>query len=149
MTITAARVRPTATARRWGYVVAVIVNAIVFYAANVWPGWQALPFVTADMALVIGFVNASILASLAANVVYLVSDPPWVKALGDLLTSTVGLVAAVRMWQVFPFDFAAGAFDWAPVVRVLLLLCIVGGAIAIVVAVARFFRSSQNQPDMR
>jgi hypothetical protein len=141
MTLTAAPRRPAVAARRFGYLVAVLVNAVLLYATNSWPGWEALPFLTEDMRLVIGLVNASIAVNLAANVVYLVRDPSWLKALGDMLTTTVGIVALLRIWQVFPFDFGGSSFDWTLVVRIVLGIAIVGSAIGIVAAFVSFVRS--------
>jgi uncharacterized membrane protein YesL len=113
----------------------------LLYAANVWPGWEAVPFLTEATVLVIGLVNASILVNLAANLVYLMTDPPWLKALGTMLTTAVGILAMVRIWQVFPFDFDGASFDWSLVVRILLGLGIVGGAIGIIAAFVSFVRS--------
>jgi len=134
MTHIATQRRPAVGARRAGYLVAVLVNAAMLYAVNVWPGWESVPFLTEGMRLVIGLVNLSIVVNLGANVVYLLRDPPWLKALGDILTTAVGLVALVRIWQVFPFDFDDGSFDWTLVVRVLLGVGIVGSSIGIGVA---------------
>jgi len=130
---------PAVGDRRVGYVVAVLVNAAVLYAVNVWPGWQALPFLTEDMRLVLGLVNASMLVSIVANMV--VADPRWLKALGDIVTTAVGIAALVRMWQVFPFDFSGSSFDWALVVRVAMGVAIGGSAIALVVAFVSFVKS--------
>jgi hypothetical protein len=142
MTLTeTASKRPAVGDRRVGYVVAVLVNAAVLYAVNVWPGWQALPFLTEDMRLVLGLVNASMLVSIVANMVYFVVDPRWLKALGDIVTTAVGIAALVRMWQVFPFDFSGSSFDWALVVRVAMGVAIGGSAIALVVAFVSFVKS--------
>jgi len=142
MTLTeTASKRPAVGDRRVGYVVAVLVNAAVLYAVNVWPGWQALPFLTQDMRLVLGLVNASMLVSIVANMVYFVADPRWLKALGDIVTTAVGIAALVRMWQVFPFDFSGSSFDWALVVRVAMGVAIGGSAIALVVAFVSFVKS--------
>ncbi|HEY5881484.1 MAG TPA: hypothetical protein VIU11_21420, partial [Nakamurella sp.] len=97
--------------RRGGYVGAIVVNAIMLYLINVWPGWAVLPFLTDDLRVVLPWINASILTSIVVNVGYLVADPRWVRALGSIVTGVVGLVATVRMWQVFPFDFAGSAID--------------------------------------
>src|SRR4051812_44953167 len=102
------RKRPSAAARRAGYVIAVMVNAAMLYGVNRWPGWDAVPFLTNDTELVLGFVNASILVSLAANALYLVRDPRWLKALGDGVVAAVGVATSVRVWQVFPFDVSSG-----------------------------------------
>lgn len=48
---------------------------------------------------------------MVANLVYLLHDPRWLKALGDVVTTAVGLVAVLRMWAVFPFDFGDSSFD--------------------------------------
>ncbi len=141
MTLTEVPKRPVVAARRAGYVVAVLVNAAILCAVNVWPGWQALPFLTDDVSLVLGLVNASILVNVVANMVYVVADPRWLKALGDVLTTGVGLAALLQIWRVFPFDFSGSSFDWALVVRIAVGVAIGGSAIAIVVAVVSFVKS--------
>jgi hypothetical protein len=73
--------------------------------------------------------------------VYLVRDPDWLRAAGDLLGLSVGVVAMLRIWEVFPFAFGAGPVDWALVVRVLLVLGITGSGIGILVAVVRLVKS--------
>jgi hypothetical protein len=138
MTLTAAPKRPAVAARRFGYVVTVLVNAALLYAANGWPGWEAVPFLTGDTRLVIGMVNASIVVNIAANLVYLPRDPSWLKALGDMLTISVGFVALLRIWLVFPFDVGSGSFDWTLVVRIALGVAMVGSAIGIVAAFVSF-----------
>ena len=94
-----------------------------------------MPFLTADTALVIGLVNASIVVTLFANAAYLITDPPWFKSLGSVLTSTVGFLAAARIWNVFPFDFGGTAVDWAFVVRIVLALAMIGSVIAVIVGI--------------
>lgn len=135
------RKRPPVATRRVGYVVAVLVNAALLYGANVWPGWETLPFLTEDTSQVMPMINASILVSVVANAVYVLRDPRWLKALGDVVTTAVGLAAVLQMWQVFPFAFDDGGFDWALAVHVLLGIAIVGSIIGIVAGLVTFFRS--------
>ena len=139
---TPTRTRPSRTQRRVGYVVGAFVNALVLVAVNWWPGWDALPFLTDDFRLVLGWVNASIVVGLLANLLYAVADPPRVRAGGDLVQNLVGLAAMVRLWQVFPVHFAPGGFDWELVARVFLGIGIGGASIAIVVALARLVRGA-------
>lgn len=129
--------RQSLAARRFGYGVAVVVNVVLLLAINWWPGWQAVPFLTPDTELVIGFVNASIVASLLANLVYLARDDTWLRSAGDLVTVTVGLVALLRTWQVFPFDFGGAGFDWALVFHLLLGVALAGSAIGILASAIR------------
>lgn len=129
--------RPGPGVRRFGYVVAAAVNAALLYLVNVRPGWDAAPFLTDATTSVLGAVNASIAVGLVANLVYLAADPVRLRALGDAVTTSVGLYAMVRVWQVFPFDVTDG---WTTVLRVLLAVGMAGSAIAVVAAVVRLVR---------
>ncbi len=147
MTQTVISERSAVGARHFGYVVGALVNVALLYLANIWPGWEAVPFLTAETLLVMGLVNASIVSNIVANAVYLVSDPPWLQALGSIVTTTIGLLAITRIWQVFPFDFGGGSVDWSLVVRVMLIISIVGSVIAIVVAFVKLVRCLAARTD--
>jgi len=133
--------RPTAAARRLGYGVGAVVNVALLYAVNIWPGWEVLPFLTAGTASVLVLVNLSIISNLTANAVYLVYDAAWLKSLGTVLTTTVGMITLVRIWQVFPFDFGDSSFNWQLVTRILLIIGIVGSDIGIIVAFIAFVKN--------
>jgi hypothetical protein len=147
----APKARPGRAARRFGYLVALAVNVAMLYAVNRWPGWDAVSFLTDDMSRVVDWVNASIVVGIGANVVYFVRDPRWLKALGDLLTTTIGIVVLVRLWQVFPFDFPDGSVDWALIARIVLVVGIAGSAIGIIAALVSFVRAvaGPSGPTMR
>jgi hypothetical protein len=108
-----------------GYVITIMINAAMLYAINRWPGWSAVPFLTMDTVLVLGWVNASIVAGAIANSGYVAYDAPWFKALGDIVTTVVGLCALVRIWQVFPIV----ASDPWPLVARLVLAVAIGGSL--------------------
>lgn len=131
------RQRPSRAARRFGYAVACLVNAALLYAINRWPGWEAVPFLTDRTTEVLTAVNASLVVGIVVNLVWVWADPPRVRALGDALTTLVGLVALVTVWRVFPVDLSAG---WEAVARLLLVLGIVGSLIAVVTALVRLGR---------
>jgi hypothetical protein len=116
--------------------VAVLLNGALWYAVNRWPGWSAVPFLTPDTEQVLAWVNASILVTLVANLVYLARDPRRLRALGDLATTSVGLVALIRVWQVFPLDVDSDTSGWGLVARVLLGIGIGGSVIGILTAFA-------------
>ncbi len=137
MTVTTPHRRPPVGARRTGYIIAGVINALLAFLINAEPGWSALGFLTADTRQAVGLVNLSLVAGIAANVVYLVRDTPRVKALGDLITTGIGLAATVRIWQVFPFDFAGYTWDWARLVRIALVIAVIGAAIGLVIQVVR------------
>jgi hypothetical protein len=144
MATTASRQRPSVAARRSGYVVAAVVNGLVLYLVNRRPGWEVLPFLTPETTKVLGLVNASIIAGIVTNLVYLVADPPRLRSLGDLVTTGIGLAAMVRIWQVWPISFEPGGFPWDTVLRWLVGIGIVGSAIGIVVALVTLVRGTHR-----
>ena len=132
--------RPPVVARRFGYGVAAVVIAAMWFAINVWPGWQEVPFLTDSTTLVLPLVNVSLIAGLVVNVVLAVLDPPWLKSLGDLITASIGLVVLFRVWQVFPFDFNGYSFNWDVLARFVLVVAVAGSIIGILVQLASLIR---------
>ena len=139
MTTTEAK-RPSTASRRAGYVIAVVINAVLLWLIHVWPGWDVVPFLTADFESVLWLVNLSLIVTIALNLIYLVRDPKWLTATGAIVTTVIGLVAAVRMLQVFPFDFDDSDI-WPVVFRVLLWVAIVGSVIGIITNLVTLVRS--------
>lgn len=147
MAVTTAQRRPSVTARRFGYTVAMAVNAVLLYLVNVSPGWDAVPFLTHDTTQVIGWVNASIAAGIIANALYLAMDQRWFRALGDITVTAIGLVALVRLWQVFPFTFHDDGVPWHLITRWVLAIGMVGSGIGIITNLVAFVRSLVTRDD--
>ncbi len=138
--------RTGTASRRVGYAVAAVVNAVLLFLVNRSPGWEAVPFLTDRTAEVIPIVNASLVVGIVANLLYLVRDPVWLRAAGDIVTTGVGLAALVRIWQVWPVDLTSG---WDLLARVLVGLGVVGsmiGILAAVVRLTRWFAGSPSSP---
>lgn len=131
----------SAAFRRLGYLISIIINGALLYLINESPGWQAVPVLTPSTTQVLGIVNLALAVSLAVNVVYLAYDARWLRALGDLATTSIGLAAALTIWQVFPFAFHGSAAGWSVVARVLIMVAIVGSCIAILVNLVRLGRT--------
>ena len=126
--------------RRIGYSVAILVNLALLVLVNVWPGWQAVPFLTPETAEVVPYVNASILVSVLVNIVFLFTDSARVKALGDLMTGAASFVATWVLLAVFPFDFSPYAFPWEFLAWGILILALLGTGIGMVVNLVRLVR---------
>jgi hypothetical protein len=105
----------------------------VLVAANVWPGWDAVPFLSDEVPLVLGLVNLSLVATIVANVVYVAADPPWLTAAGELVLSVISLAVAWRVAAVFPFDFTGLGYDLTTLARAAVVVALVASAIAVVV----------------
>lgn len=149
MSALTAKRSPSTAARRFGHTVAAAINIVLLYLINVRPGWAAVPVLTDDMVDVLPLVNASLTAGIAVAVVELVRDPPWLVALGGMITTAIGTVTVLRMWQVFPLDFGHGSFDLALLARVLLAVAVIGSIAGFAVQVAALAGALRAGPAMR
>lgn len=137
---TPAHPRPHTVAHKFGYLIAITVNAALFYLINVEPGWQVLPFLTPETPQVLGLINFSLVTAIVINTVYVLYDAPWCKALGGFLLATIGLAVLQRMWVVFPFAFTGG---WPVLlIHALLVVAIVGTVMAMIVDLVLLLRHS-------
>lgn len=145
--VTDVRIRPAAT--RFGYMVAIIVNAAMLVVANNILDWGWLPFLTDDFGRLLWIIDFSLLASIVVNAIYLGYDPAWFKSACQIGLGGISLAVAIRMFQVFPFDFSGYQFNWEPLTRFVIFLAIVGTGIAIVSEVAKLARGSSSKPQLR
>ncbi len=128
---------PTSAARRFGYAIGAVVNLVLMFVIYVWPGWEAVPFLTDDTTQVLGLVMVSLIVGVATNLVYIVADPPLLRTLGDVLSTGIAVAVITRTLRVFPFDFGDATFDWALLTRTLLVLLIIATSIGLVAQMVR------------
>lgn len=126
---------------RSGNVGSAVVDGVLLYGINIWPRWQVLPFLTADMGRVLDLINATLIAGIIVNVVCVVIRSRALLALGNLVAMGIGLAAMLRLWEVFPFDFGSSWAGWPVLVRVFLALGILGSIIGAIVEIVNLFRS--------
>jgi hypothetical protein len=130
----------TTGARRVGYAFSALVTLAIAWAVNVWPGWEAVPFLTEETSEVIPLVNLSLLVGVLTSILYMVLDPPWLKALGALASSAISLAVVTRTFTVFPFDFGDDASLWEPLTEGFLIFLIVALALAVLVQGVSFLK---------
>jgi hypothetical protein len=126
------KVEPSRTGRRIGYVIAAAINVALLYFVNNLLNWDLSPFLTDDFERVIPLINVSLVATIVVNVIYLFFDRRWFKSLTQIGLAGIAMAATVRLYRVFPFDFSAYDFAWATLARAVLIIAMVGMAIAIV-----------------
>jgi hypothetical protein len=132
---------PSVGVRRGGYALALTLNLVLLHLVNVAPGWQAVSFLTERTSEVIWLVNLSLIAGVVTNGVYAAVDLAWVRALGEALSTVVGLASLVLIWRVFPFTFDTSSVPWDLVARWVIGVGIFGAIVGIIAALVRFIRA--------
>ncbi|MCX6808834.1 MAG: hypothetical protein NTW50_04180 [Candidatus Berkelbacteria bacterium] len=123
--------------RHFRYVVAVIINAVLFWFFNNLANFH-IPFLAASYTNVLFVLNLSIGLTILANLLLIIHDGHWFRGFLRLIQHSLSLVFVATLYVVFPFDFSVyqGA-NFDSIVHILLLIGIVGTAISIIV---EFFR---------
>jgi uncharacterized membrane protein YfcA len=135
-----------APVRRVGYVVAIVVNAALVFVVHHLLGWGWPRFLTPRFDEVVPIITLSLVASIIANAVFVFFDPDWLKALAGSITSAIGFVAALRLYQTFPFDFSTYERDWSTLTRLVVILVMLGAAIGVVVESGRLLTPRHGYP---
>jgi len=130
--------------RRAGYVVAVVVNAILIVVAREIPTW-GLSFVTPSFGDVLPAIERSLVATMIANAIFFSYDIAWFRHLAQAVLNAFALSATLALRRVFPFDFGTPARD--DLARLALLFVIILLLIAIVVEIAQTVASAFRPAD--
>jgi hypothetical protein len=136
--------RPVST--RFGYVVAIVVNAAMLVIVNNILDWGWAPFLTDDFAQIVWLLDLSFLGAIVVNAVYLGYAPPWFNSVSQIGLGVISMAVAIRTFQVFPFDFSGYQFNWEPLARFVIVLTMVAVGISIVVETAKLVRSGATHP---
>jgi hypothetical protein len=132
--------RPSRTARQVGFGIAAGINALLLYLVNVTPGWEWVTFLSEDFTRVLGVLNASLVVALVVNLLWMVADPMWFRALGQVVQSAVGLAVVLTALDVFPFDYSDWAFDATWLTRLVLVVAAVATGIGLLVQLVTLVR---------
>lgn len=124
--------------RRFGYLVAIGINAVMLSIANHLLEWDWPSFLTDEFNDVLGIITVSFVATMIANAMFVVFDAPWFKSLANAVTAAIAIAVAWRMLQVFPFDFTGYDRDWSDVARIVLVFAMLGAAVGCLVEMVRF-----------
>jgi hypothetical protein len=128
------------TGRRVGYGIAAGINGLLLYLVNVSPGWEAVSFLTESFASVVGLLNASLAVGLAVNLLWIVADPPWLRSLGQVVQSGLGLAVVLTLLDIFPFDVTINDLDLAWLLRFVLIIIAIATGIGLLVQMGMLVR---------
>ena len=119
-------------AKRFGYLLAAVLNGVFLWIAHQLLDWEWPGFLTPEFDDVLPIITFSFVVSIAANLVYAWRDTYPIKPVGEMATAAIGFAVALRTWRVFPFDFSGYDADWTWLARLVLVAVMVGTAIGFV-----------------
>jgi hypothetical protein len=127
--------------RRFGYLIAIALNAAFLVLVNNLLEWDLSPWLTDDFELALPLISAALIATIVVTAIYMFFDARWFKSLTQIGLAGISLAATLRLYRVFPFDFSAYEFPWNTVARSVLIIALVGTVISIVTETVKFIRA--------
>ncbi len=122
--------------RRSGYIAEAAVDAVLLYVISGSLVWTLLPFLTEAFVAPRAVMQISLLASMVANLAFVVYDGGWFRHLAKVGLAVLAFAATYSLLTVFPFAFDNSGID--AMVRIGLVIALFGIAIGAVVEVFQF-----------
>ena len=130
--------------RRFGYLVGIAVSAGILYVVNHLLEWDIVPFLTTYFDQLLPIINASLVASIVVNAIWVMYDAMWIRSTGQIVLNLISIGVLTLTFQVFPFDFSPYSFDWEPLLKVLLVFVVLALVIATVVEIVKLISAIVN-----
>jgi hypothetical protein len=131
----AARAAPAAGAgagaRSGGYLLTIVINALLLYVVHHLVAWD-VRFITPAWNDVLWAVDVLLQATIVANVLFLIYDARWFHSLLQVVPAGAAVLALWWMYQIFPFDF--GSVGMNDLARLGLVMLTIAAAIGTLVA---------------
>ena len=130
-----------ALGRRIGYGIAVGINLVMVWVVYNVLEWGWPPFITEDWTRVRGVVAMSMIVAIIVNAAFILFDPRWFRGIGEAISGFASLIASLRVFSVYPFDFSPYAGPWDFLAKFILVVAIVGTVIGIVTNLGKAIRA--------
>jgi hypothetical protein len=126
-----------------GEFIGAIIGLVVVNSFAYWRGWTH-GVVLDSWVNILWAANLSLITQLAGYAILVVYRPARLYSFIEMLMAATGLISVVVFYQVFPVDFSQLVGSWLNVLlRVVMILGIIGSAIAILVHLIRTVAGTQ------
>jgi len=128
--------------------IAAIVSFFMLLVFNAHAAWRPLlgGVVTDAYLDVLWALNLGCLVHIVGNLVLYLARPWWLRRLMDVVFAIAGLIGAIVLYGVFPFDFARFGGGVDVLAHVALFLAVVGTSVAIFVNLVRLALGEGSSP---
>lgn len=119
---------------------AIVGNMLALVLVNTHPLWRpwTAGLVTGAWADVVAALSLACAVAIMGHALLLVSRSPLLRRFVACVSAAASLASGLVVYAVFPFDFGALGMGWFdPLMRLILLIALLGGAIGLVVQVLR------------
>ncbi len=126
-------------ARRFGYLITILVNFALIYAAQNLLNWN-VPFLTNRFTECLWAINLSLGATIFVNFIFLVFDRRWFRSLMQSFTNVFSFISGYVFWRVFPLQLPENIVRWVNLALIILLVLILLSILTELLNAIKFYR---------
>jgi hypothetical protein len=131
-------------ARRIGYIFVIIIMIIILYLVRNYDKW-GFYFLTDDFRKCLFYIELSIFATIAANILFIFYDNRWFKHMVQAATDIAGGLSLIMIYVIYPLNIDGGAWDKWIKIGLLVLFCLT--VISIIVNLIKGIRYLVSEPE--
>ncbi len=131
-------------ARKIGYVVVVIIMFVILYLVRNYERWH-LPFLTPDFERFLFYIEISIYATIAANILFIFYDNRWFKHLAQVVTGIAGALSVIMFYVIYPLNLADAT--WNKWIRIGLLIIFGFSILGIIIDLVKGIKYLVTEPE--
>ncbi len=130
-------------ARKFGYVVTILVNLALIYIANNLLGWE-LPWLKTTFVQCLWAINLSFAVTIFTNFVFLFFDRRWFRSFMEGICNVFSFISGYIFWRVFPLDLSPAIAHWVNLGLILILVFTLISILASMMRAIRHYRRDEG-----
>jgi hypothetical protein len=131
-------------ARKFGYIVAIVIMIVMIYVLRHLRQW-GVNFLNEDWENCLVYIQLSIYATIAANVLFIFYDNRWFKHLIQGITNIFGALSVIMIYVFFPLIIQDET--WVKWIKIGLLILFGLTIIGVIVELIKGFRDLARNPE--
>ena len=136
--------KKSSPARKIGYVFAILFMILFLWIVRHLQDW-GITWLNEDFDKCLFYIELSLYASIAAQVLFIIYDNKWFKHLIQAATNVFGALSVIMLYVIYPFTFSDA--HWSKWVRIGLLIVFVITVITIIVELVKGVKYLINEPE--
>jgi hypothetical protein len=131
-------------ARKFGYIVSIIIMIIILYLVQNWEKWH-LTFLTSDFSKYLFYIELSIYVIIGINALFIIYDHKWFKRLMQAIADAAGALSLIMFYVIFPIVLESE--KWIKWIKIGVIVLFVLTLISILVNLIKGIRKLVSEPE--
>lgn len=136
--------KQASSGKRFGYIIAMLVNAALIYVFNNILSWN-IPFLLPTFEDCLWVIRLSLSATIFVNFIFIFFDVNWFHHLMQVILNVFSWLSTYFLYTIFPFEFPSEL--WTQIAKIVFIFLLVVIPIGTLVELIQFLRKVNRRQD--